>query len=1453
MESFYESLDKQAHEYLIDHICLPCKLPQRGEYKETGSRLIHEPKLLSLMKNTLHIVRSELVYIPENFDRILRSFEEWCNLQRSLGLHKKEVHATINNSLQPNDFAVFYLHPQNACLILSMLPEDSEYSSVISCFQPSIDNASIMSVSGELSSSYPESSYLIKNKEDINSEIFARQIAALSKTEISEATASTVRKGQEYHEPRDVNSPKYVSEWLSAVASKGSPMSYYPIPIVKKITDDVLWKSADLPFRRSGMWTSIKVVLQLMLCNVYDQQYGKIVYKLVICFVIKALCQYPCECKQELLQQMIQKLAKKLYKLDTFPKDYRYDNLVLSCLQSCYETIQITKNKLVNILKQIVVQQRSQNAELDLSKIKISDKIYANLACRREIDRLKSIDFRSSSYTDKKPNSVVRNYVPVFPNLGNLSVTKEEDDIAVVLYDIECWVRYALDSFAEGTGVSIKEIFKILDAYTTKASEFYKCDPRGYSRMTLAVIHIICALDRIAAREIKLLLDYKIGIVSSEIFKYLLLPTQADMEYAYILRDYIDLRNAQSSRASVVDENNISINSFAARYYDQSPLIKQTRKKIEAAAQVDCVNKKEEFEEKIGTYRSYKEKYLSSSHEYSLDYSGRYHIPNCSKCRLERNMDAIGISQYEWPLPTCAICLSRKIDFLKEPNQSKIKCRECNLNKKLVMFELQIPECIAYLRDSLQIFFLKVAQGESSKSKVETKWIEQPNLSKFAKKYQKYIHMGSKTKSYLQTQYGRQVLIKGLSKVSQILNPNGLNLRLCDQNLMQIEFIVPYKHFLEKNFYNFMVIPPYQALQYSLTWITHNENQIISRQYQCPTTLKLSEFIKYGFFRAGGNLQMLNLLDAIETRGLTFNNESVYSLIAQSLWQLGLNSNADTLQINNFKCPTAHKECFSTSYMKQMAKSLQQYLEVISQNWSEHTVLLIIIIISARLISLSPTPKITDKMVGIIRQARNLCLDWKSKIESVLITEHSMTANDINSYKVKLLEICCFGILTYSIDKNNTCQLLGSSKDAKNWMQFMSKIYDIKILFRIIQKNLNVFQRNLMRMVIQCMIDIESQFKVICDAYKGKCLSEFALTKWAEAGNGRFESWSNYQGSYFYKCNFASNSGASKILLQVGIDGTFLVQGQPIGKLPKEILISPLYVSFFTNTDFDVQPGSGGVGTYITQNIPNAIPVSYTFFRSEKDFVIIEHREINGKRTNYQLIPRSTFKTCFPHSFIHDYSHWLDTSKQIIEFRATSFADKNYFSPANFQFDLNQKILSDTSGKRELIDINSGTFHEIFSKVMHRMELNNHIFIYASGNKISVELPRFKLSFFVKSSGQIRSHEFKGMIISKNQGLGTLFGLEQGLVLCENSSNSEIPIKKKLIVPHSLISVHKLKKDLHQAINIIKNEKKIVQNLEKDAPETVKTIKKQLRMPAFFCFEIDDRLKVLRAGESLAA
>ena len=1432
MERLIPSVDQKVYEYLIDHISFPCKLPQRSEKQLANSKVFlmdeNDPNFLTIITNVLDSFRKEpLGYYSSLYHQVLSTFKEWSLLQSDSLLNKRKVHMQIS-SLNPGDTAVFYLKHQNACLILSMLPKDSLYPAVISCFQPSVENVSIMSVSGELSLFYPEISYYVKSKEIISSQAFANQISALANIDMPDTSATNIKKGVKNVEVRDVVNPRYVVEWLTAVASADSPMSDYPVPVVKKLRDDVLWKGALLPFRRSPMWISIKAVLQIMLCNIYDKECGKTLYKLIMCRVLGSLCHYAVEIKHEILLQMIQKLAKRLYKIEKNPKDLRYDLLVSMCLESCFMTIQSIRNHLDFSLERILMEKRAFTAKLDIRRIQISDKIHANLKCLPEIFRLRAIKVGASTLQDTKPASAPRNKSVSFPDVDYLDRCPE-NELSVVLYDIEKWVRYHINAY---TGSSnSKNLFRLMKKYIDKASSFYKSDPRGYSRMTLTAIHIICILNFIASQKISLLCKYEIGI-DTEVFKYLLLPNAEDMDYAYMLRDYINESKIKSEFPSLVHHSNTSSDSFASNYYDKSHKMKQAIKTIVLEALRECKQKKFEYDEILIRYQSLKLAISRSTCDYYTDKRNvTRHDRACKKCKMENDSKRLSVAIFEWPLPSCGNCIYKKVDFLRQFCNSKIKCKSCSLEKKLVMFELLIPRCIATLRDSLHVFYTQVVQGTYVNVAIKALWIKQEKLLKFAKNYQNCLTFGSTTKSFIACHY-KFFNIHRASDIDCFFKPNGLNIRLSDINSNGMEYrIIPYDNFID--FCSFKAVSPYKSLQFSINWVSHTENEVISKQYSCSTHLELSEFIKFGFFRSGCNLQMLNLLDAIETRGLSFNHQSVCSLISQSLWQLGINSFKDKELPNHIKYPLAHQECSNNAYMLQMGRSLQQYLEVVSKNWNEHLIMLNIVVISTRLLSLAPNTEIFNIMLQVVREARKVCLEWKEKIEEILFNARSIESQQLNVMKEKLLEICCFGVLTYSIDSRHISDLLNSTRDATNWMQFMSKIYDINVLFKLSNAKDSCFRTNLMRMVTLCMLDIENQFMRIFSVDKGRSLTEFARIKWGEAMNGVFGAWTAYADSYFYKCHFTSMTSRSVILLQIGLDGAFLVQGQPVGKLPGEIILNQLFKGFFTDTDFDIQPGSGGIGTYTTQQlkISEDLAVNYTFFLKDTDFIILEHKEIRGRRTDFQLIPRSVFSGCFPSSFINDHSHWLNKDEDIIEFRPKLFTDSKYHSEIFFRLNLKSKILRDNAEKA-LIDFTSNTFQEIFYKIMYRMELENHTHIYSVGEKLSIELPRFNLRFDVLPNGQIMSHEFSGMMISDDQRLDTLLGLEEGLVICDVPTAKGIPSKKKLLVPHGTIQIFKDKAELHQSIEIIAFD---------------------LRVPAFYSFDIDERLRILRAGENQAA
>ena len=92
-----------------------------------------------------------------------------------------------------------------------------------------------------------------------------------------------------------------------------------------------------------------------------------------------------------------------------------------------------------------------------------------------------------------------------------------------------------------------------------------------------------------------------------------------------------------------------------------------------------------------------------------------------------------------------------------------------------------------------------------------------------------------------------------------------------------------------------------------------------------------------------------------------------------------------------------------------------------------------------------------------------------------------------------------------------------------------------------------------------------------------------------------------------------------------------------MGKLPKCILEHNEFRSFFQYSDFDVQPASEGIGSFVTSiKIKENQNLNYTFFESNENLIIIE--KINGNISH--LIPKKILKNHLPSIFLNDYSHW---------------------------------------------------------------------------------------------------------------------------------------------------------------------------------------------------------------------
>ena len=82
-----------------------------------------------------------------------------------------------------------------------------------------------------------------------------------------------------------------------------------------------------------------------------------------------------------------------------------------------------------------------------------------------------------------------------------------------------------------------------------------------------------------------------------------------------------------------------------------------------------------------------------------------------------------------------------------------------------------------------------------------------------------------------------------------------------------------------------------------------------------------------------------------------------------------------------------------------------------------------------------------------------------------------------------------------------------------------------------------------------------------------------------------------------------------------------------------------------------------------------------------------------------------------------------------------------------------------------LLDIRSAAVASIYSYLNALDDLKYLTITSSNSSEVTVELPRYKLSFFINDRGQLESKNMRNMIVDPNQYIGTMFGLSRRLVL----------------------------------------------------------------------------------------
>ncbi|OMJ94532.1 hypothetical protein SteCoe_2316 [Stentor coeruleus] len=1458
--------------YIFMHIVLPYKLKHNDEELieicQGKDLYICEILMIKLALDALNSIDIEHL-IPEyleNVEEILKTLKAWRDLQKNPTLDYDKIHIALKTLRKGSSLPLYFRH-QNECIIIKCLNRKENPNAIISSFGAPIHVNEFKAKNYDDNFVFPMASYYIHDTNMLTSKPFVELLVFLFNNEFKVFDC-------------DADSKNCIREWIVSILSADCTNENELMPVCKKIRDFFMHKEGQ-SLRRSPIWTCVKVIISFLLQNMDKEAHAKFFYKSFICYILIELCKNSKLLKSKLKIQLIQKLAKRIYKLSVLPEEPFFNELLNDVKIKANSAIWKVRDEMNNELKLICENSRKNNSPIEYELLNLDDKTFEidfDSKILKNYEPIKSID----NNQEKIEYGGFKNYTleDLIDNRLNNVLLLDRPAQRYLIHDIEKKIK---KSFINSTRNRAETYLKIMENYLLLAKGYYKQNPLGASRRLLTSLGLLCLLDQVACLEFPKLLNHKIG-VGTEFFQYLLLPSKSYINYASKLKEYIEKRNTQARDLSIIDEPQDPSKSFPAIFYKyyieyaenqdmryQKDLIYKTATDqlddianeymanykrymllMGEISAMDCkfietiVYKQLHSENCIKCYKIKNHIHVleNDPHQYkAYQEIVMVHSDSCGKCKKIHEAENIKVTVHVWPLTSCYYCFKNK-NYILNPSGISTKCY-CNFHRRIIYFELGMPFTLSKLRDIIHLFLTEVIenvdavnlQNENENKRI---WLDHNPLKEYALKHQKYTTYGCSrdlgmNSSNFKIKVNKELTLEDVFKPCR---PTTVLIQL--SNRIKIQYKHCYHNY--KIHCSFDTYNEYADFQSALTSTEHKENEVISNLKSCYNKIGYSEYIKFGSFRVGGNLQMLNLLDALETRGLNFSKISNHNLLIQALWQLGVIIRDDAAINNDFIYPYFHTECEDIKYNEQMLITLNDYLEVFQNKWDDHRIIISIICIGARLMVMAPNYFLINQYANFIIKCRNVCLRWKGIVEEYIHHYENEEKNEeVKDMTEKLFEICCAGVLTYWAEKKHLSRILKDSNDATIWLEFISKVSEYSNFFNSGTKEIKQFRSNL-NIITENTIEKVSNFLfILINTISDKFLSDYVCPRYdIRIINER---WIFDNDRHFFTNEYMVDN--ERIPIQIKLDGVFFINWRPVRKVPSWIMDNSLYAGFFGSKNFDILEESKINEIYKTTPKEKE-GFEYTYYFSKKnqinnedncESILIEQKIrslINGNIQKYSLVPHTKFELALSDHLVSNYSFWFNNQENIIILRKRTYQEYMEDKRPFYKINTRTKKVEDLLKNRFLISMNSRVFFEFYEKIFFFMDLNKNIHMYSDTNNkntILIELLRYNLNFTVNLSERIiKSYEFSNMFVPESQQINTLLYVNQGLILQENSFDPIIKSKRKIIIPHGMLEISK-NALFHTTQIIIDN----------------------LRDPEYFVYNIDDKLKILRAEESIAA
>lgn len=1029
------------------------------------------------------------------------------------------------------DILALHLACQNAGLIIRRSSEGYAFES----FEVSPTNEAVMSAKGRLRRRFPGPAIMVGHDRMADATFLdplTRTVAKLDSETPQEVVPIVKKAGTEMSEIRDTFHPRFVTELLTGILrAVGKPLDDVE-RIYKHTREDVLWKSALKPWRRSPLWLFLRVALQTSLMQIKDKGQQHVRYKSFMLFFMAHVLDGAREVSlpSDLLFVMTAKISRRALKLERADETgwLKYAERITGLVQD--EIFQ--RWTLVEKDPDPFGTQRAW-LQSQLSLLQDADLRISKLRPYLESVRTRPASPSSCNQFTSHCGHRISQSSSDLPDLSHL-VAADEGQVRLFLTDLECWVEGHLDDWLlsnmKNEGVCTA-LTKIIETYASVASSHYENMPEDTSLMLLNLMDLWVALDKCALHHYPLLRDYDPEFPPS-LFEPLLLPKKLQMKRLFDIENYLTMRREAAELGSYSIFRSVNeARSFSVKYFEQSPHHQQLRRNIEANATNQRSSKIAELAEKRRQYHNL----LSQSNGMTCRYDTRwkrgrqisYHSRLCQKCELVEQAARLTISVHEWPLPNS------------------------DLAAKAAVFELDVPIVVAKWRNTtyglLVYFFSPATEWGQGDFYALHNFI---GLSPFIRKEPGLrLDLASEEKPFTIAHYKHRNVSQATE--ANICVPHGCGYGVRD--LVKKKWTKKLLGYCDVRDKCTLKLPngQYKGLQYAVKNTTHTSNEVISTQAECPETLRMHEFYAFGTLRSGHRLQWRNIARELIARVLNFNCYETQALVFHAAWQVG------PFGIEGV-CRESHVDLEEEDFGVSLLSALEDALGTIEGNWQGATAARTFIALATRLMSLSPCNVIHDRCARFLQRAREVSLQWTRDLGQML--QNAQDEEELKNLNEQTLEmgLTCYG--TFDVDPQHLPSLLKSDED-------VAIVTECSIIVRdrcpVLTQDLPLSVKQLLRRHWRLSSRLEPYLrKRILEARS--CIDSTISRLWGGYVPGSPWTALKTPDERWVMTATSSKGNVSSMPVHYNVlDGSLLVNGLPLTRLPRSYESHPSFLRIF--------------------------------------------------------------------------------------------------------------------------------------------------------------------------------------------------------------------------------------------------------------------------------------------------